>query len=93
MQANSRNGGAPLLPLPIHKETSGMIKEWIDINYFDTKDWLAEINIDTWWDNMSSKNTPNRKTMATLTMLTSWIIWNERNAKFPVINQPGRWFY
>ncbi|KAE8781961.1 disease resistance protein rpm1 [Hordeum vulgare] len=34
-----------------------------------------------WWVNRSNITMPNHKARASLTMLISWVIWNERNAR------------
>ena len=54
--------------------------EWLGIP-LDISEWAAHNSINSWWANMSSNGVPNRKAMASLTMLTSWTIWNERNAR------------
>jgi hypothetical protein len=37
--------------------------------------------MDEWWTMMACYPKPNRKAIASLTMLVSWTIWNERNAR------------
>jgi hypothetical protein len=54
-----------------------MLKHWLGIESIDTTTWTEDLSIDSWWENMSSTNTPNGKAMASLTMLTSWTIWKE----------------
>ncbi|KAF7011481.1 hypothetical protein CFC21_025788 [Triticum aestivum] len=34
-----------------------------------------------WWASTCADGTPNRQAKASLIMLVSWIIWNERNAR------------
>lgn len=38
-------------------------------------------SIKDWWLNMSASSMPNRKAMTSLTMLTCWTIWGERNTR------------
>jgi hypothetical protein len=46
----------------------------------DISQW-AGLSIKAWWDNMTDDPIPNLKAMASLTLLTSWEIWNKRNAR------------
>ena len=46
----------------------------------DTSDWLMDDSVYQWWDKRTDNRNPNRQAMASLTMLVSWTIWNERNA-------------
>ena len=47
----------------------------------DMSTWDNLHSLSLWWRNMSGSNIPNRKDMASLTMLVGWNIWNERNAR------------
>ena len=47
----------------------------------DTSDWLMDDSVYQWWDKRTDNRNPNRQAMASLTMLVSWTIWNERNAR------------
>jgi hypothetical protein len=58
-----------------------MIKGWIGIESIDINSWMSDLSIQAWWASMSTHNSPNRKAMASITMLTSWTIWNERNVR------------
>ena len=53
----------------------GMIKGWLKLDYLDISSWMTMRSIKDWWLNMSATNMPNRKAMASLTMLTCWSIW------------------
>ena len=59
-----------------------MVKGWIGVASIQTNEWSAELSINEWWIMMSCKKSPNRKLMASLTMLVSWKVWKERNARF-----------
>ena len=39
------------------------------------------LSIKDWWDSLAGDGAHNRKAMASLTLLTTWEIWNERNAR------------
>ena len=39
--------------------------------------WSADLTIEAWWTMMALKD----KAMASVTMLISWTIWKERNAR------------
>lgn len=41
--------------------------------------WATERSIKSWWTGMSRLDITHGKARATLTMLVTWIIWNERN--------------
>jgi hypothetical protein len=58
-----------------------MIKGWLQLGHLDTSNWHLFQSANDWWVSQSDNNIPNRKAMATLTMLISWTIWNERNAR------------
>lgn len=58
-----------------------LVNEWAHLEELDTSTWHLEDSLKEWWVNRSSKSTPNRKAMASLTMLLGWTIWNERNAR------------
>lgn len=57
-----------------------MIKDWLQIVQVDTSTWPLRRSIKDWWLGLIDSSTPNRKAMASLTVLTAWTIWNERNA-------------
>jgi hypothetical protein len=58
-----------------------MVKDWLGITSIATTEWTDDIALQTWWENISTTNVPNRKVLASLTILVSWTIWNERNAR------------
>jgi hypothetical protein len=37
--------------------------------------------MDSWWNLMAGGDTPCRKAVSSLTLLITWEIWNERNAR------------
>ena len=49
--------------------------------HMDTSNWHLEDSLMQWWDRRTDMRNPNRRAMASLTMLVSWTIWNERNAR------------
>ena len=58
-----------------------MIKDWLQLESINTSTWHLARSTKEWWIGLSDSTIPNRKAMATLSMLTSWTIWNERNAR------------
>ena len=46
----------------------------------DTSSWVPKRPIKEWGVNMSGAHMTKQRAMASLTMLVSWMIWNERNA-------------
>ena len=59
----------------------GLVKDWLQLVSIDTSSWHLSGNIEEWWVGLSDTSIPNRKAMASLTMLVAWSIWNERNAR------------
>ena len=55
----------------------GMIKSWLGASCIREEEWTADITIEEWWTLMACK----AKAMASVTMLVSWTIWKERNAR------------
>jgi hypothetical protein len=58
-----------------------LVIEWLGIANIRTKDWVPEIEIGEWWTMLTCVAKPNRKAIASIAMLVSWTIWNERNAR------------
>ena len=56
-----------------------LVKDWLGLPSIRTHEWTPELSLKSWWKKMSSKGTPNRKAMASLTMLISWMVLKERN--------------
>ena len=72
--------------LPIHSSNStkrvwDMVKGWIGLPSIRTNEWPPGLSIKEWWSTMTFNAAANRKEMASLVMLVSWIIWKERNAR------------
>lgn len=59
----------------------GMVKDWLQLVHVDTSTWPLIRSTKDWWIGLSDAYVPNRKAMASLAMLVSWTIWNERNAR------------
>ena len=55
-----------------------MIKGWLQIESIDTASWQHFESAKEWWIALSDYSVPNRKAVASLTLLTSWAIWNDR---------------
>jgi hypothetical protein len=58
-----------------------LVIEWLGIASIRTQDWVPGIEIGEWWATMACVAKPNRKAIASMAMLVSWTIWNERNAR------------
>jgi hypothetical protein len=58
----------------------GLIKEWLGLYSIELHTWLA-MSLHEWWSLMTGASTPNRKALGSVVLLTSWEIWNERNAR------------
>jgi hypothetical protein len=57
-----------------------LIKEWLGLFFINLNSWHA-LSLHEWWTVMTGPSTPNRKGIASIVALTSWQIWNERNAR------------
>jgi hypothetical protein len=57
-----------------------LVKTWLGIANIHTQDWTLGLSIEEWWTMLACSRKPNRKA-ASLTMLVSGTIWNERNAR------------
>ena len=53
----------------------------LGLAHMDTSTWLTDGSVMEWWANRTSATIPHRKAMASITMLVSWTIWNERNSR------------
>ena len=58
-----------------------LIIEQLGLAHMDTSEWHLDETVNAWWQKRTDNNIPNRDAMASLTMLVSWVIWNERNAR------------
>jgi hypothetical protein len=71
-----------LISSPIAATPNGFgIKNCLGIPSIHTHEWTEDLTIKEWWSLMSCKASPNRKAMASFTMLVSWTIWEECNAR------------
>ena len=58
-----------------------MIAAWLHLHNFDPPSWTAFTNVEVWWTSTVLSHRGRRKAMASLLMLVSWELWNERNAR------------
>ncbi|PNT69050.1 hypothetical protein BRADI_3g48564v3 [Brachypodium distachyon] len=58
-----------------------MIRDWLGLVYIDLLHWSSFNSVEDWWCSVINIQGNRRKGMATLVMLVSWEIWNERNAR------------
>lgn len=58
------------------------IAEWLAILALHPREWPQhDGDIHTWWTSRATSITNSRKSLHSLIMLTSWVIWKERNAR------------
>jgi hypothetical protein len=57
-----------------------LLTEWLGVHGVHPRQW-AGLNIQEWWSSMAEGPSPNRKGLASLTLLTVLEIWQERNAR------------
>ena len=58
-----------------------MVKGWLDIPWLDTSSWGNFNGVPEWWAHMTLNGSSRRKAVASLTMMISWELWTERNAR------------
>lgn len=58
-----------------------LVVDKLGLAHMDTSIWHLGSSVKEWWTKRSDMNNPDRNVMASLTMLVSWTIWNERNAR------------
>ena len=58
-----------------------LVIEKFHIFELDTSSWHLLDSVNAWWTSTCDAGTPNRQAKASLTMLVTWTIWNERNAR------------
>jgi hypothetical protein len=63
------------------KRIWNLLISWLGIDSVDTSNWETFDSVKDWWLHFIYVNGTRRKSYAPLLMLTSWVIWNERNAK------------
>jgi hypothetical protein len=59
-----------------------MVKAWLGLHSFDPASWMTFNDINSWWLHIVHDHPRRRKAIASLVMLVSWELWNERNARF-----------
>lgn len=57
-----------------------LVIDKLGLVHMDPSMWHLEGSVFEWWDKRTDMQNPNRRAMASLTMLVSWTIWNERNS-------------
>jgi hypothetical protein len=57
-----------------------LLKDWLGIQGIHSRQW-GGLGIQEWWSSMAEGPSMHRKELATLTLLTVWEIWQERNAR------------
>jgi hypothetical protein len=56
-----------------------MLRDWLHIHDFDPSSWSEFDSVECWWTSMVFAHGGTRKAMASLVMLVTWHIWNEKN--------------
>jgi hypothetical protein len=57
-----------------------LLKEWLGLHGIQPRLW-SDLNVKEWWSSLAEGPTPQRKALASLTLLTVWELWKERNAR------------
>ena len=53
----------------------------LGLHHIETSRWHLHGSVLDWWEDGTGSHVPNRSALASLTLLVSWTIWNERNAR------------
>jgi hypothetical protein len=53
--------------------------QWLAINVGHQHHHGTNLTVPEWWELMAGEHATNRKAMASITLLVTWEIWNERN--------------
>ena len=59
----------------------GLLKDWLGLHFIIQSSWTAWDSVKDWWSGVLDVSGVQRKAMCSIIMLTSWNIWNERNAR------------
>ena len=54
-----------------------MLRDWLGATNIRFEEWDAALSMEEWWNKLAIKS----KAMASITMLVTWTIWKERNAR------------
>jgi hypothetical protein len=65
-----------------------VIKDWPGLHDVYPSDWSDVTSVKEWWSHNATKKTQSRRPLASLMLLISWELWNERNARI-FRNTPG----
>jgi hypothetical protein len=57
-----------------------LLKQWLGLHDIHPRLW-GGLNIKEWWSLLAEGSSSHRKAIASLTLLTVWEVWNERNAR------------
>jgi hypothetical protein len=80
LQANYGSNRPPICQLSLHRYNLESLKEWLGLQGIYPRQWNG-LNIKEWWSLLAEGSMPHRKALASLTLLTVWEIWIERNAR------------
>ena len=58
-----------------------MNKDWLGLHDVHPSDWSDATSVKEWWSHNATKKTQLRRPLASLMLLISWELWNERNAR------------
>ena len=58
-----------------------MVISWLGLSTCSTSQWHTFDSMHDWWESVIYTNGTRRKSLASLIMLVSWEVWNERNAR------------
>jgi hypothetical protein len=57
-----------------------LLKEWLGIHGINPRQW-GHLSLKEWWSAMAEGASHFQKALGSLSLLTVWKIWNERNAR------------
>jgi mannosylglycoprotein endo-beta-mannosidase len=57
------------------------LKEWLGLSDLEPREWNNITSVKEWWNIAINKKGEDRRGLASLAMLVSWEVWNERNGR------------
>ncbi|KQK11906.2 hypothetical protein BRADI_1g00413v3 [Brachypodium distachyon] len=56
-----------------------IVKDWLQLVDFDPDSWSDFDDVEHWWTTIAFAHESQRKSIASLLMLVTWVLWKERN--------------
>jgi hypothetical protein len=57
-----------------------LLKQWLGLVGIHPRQWVG-LTMSEWWNLLGSGSSPQRKALASLALLTVWVLWNKQNTR------------